>query len=173
MAKIKSSGAEAVILVRAYKPIAKFIKLCREFGYNPLFYAVSSVGTEALMEELGSDADGVIVSQVVPPLSEDLPAIGEYKTLLNRYFPENHPTSVGFEGFLNAKVLVKGIEEAKSEDGVDFIRALGSLKDFDIGIDQNIKFGAGDHQGLDKIYFVLIKNGHVVPLRNGIEGYLQ
>jgi len=162
--KIKSSGAKAVVLIGIYKPVAKFIRLCRKSGYNPLFYAVSSVGTAALIKELGNDANGVIISQVVPPLDRDLPAIKEYKTLLNKYFPGSLPTAVGLEGFINAEVLAEGIERTKGEDRVNFVRALESLKDFDIGIDQNIKFSAGDHEGLEKVYFVLIKDGRAVGL---------
>ncbi len=165
--KIKASGAEAVILVGTYKPVGKFIKLCHKKDYSPLFYAVSSVGIEFLIGELKEEATGIVISSVVPPLEQDsLTAVREYKELLSKYFPDGTPTSVGFEGFLNAKVLVEGLKRMKEDDTDGFIRSLENLNSFDIGIEESISFGMNDHEGLKKIYFMWVEDGALTSLRD-------
>jgi len=163
---IEDSRAEAVVMVGTYSPIAKFIRLCKGNGYKPLFYSVSFVGAEALLRELGEDADGVIVSQVVPlPHEERFPAVREYKELLDEYFPKSEPTLVGFEGFINSKIFVEGIRRCGSNLTRDnFIRAIESINDLDIGIGTDINFGSTDHQGLDKVYFTILSNGRLEHL---------
>ena len=44
---IAEPSPRAVIMVGAYAPCAKFIKLCRASGLNPIFLNVSFVGSEA------------------------------------------------------------------------------------------------------------------------------
>ena len=164
---IKKSGAEVVVMIGTYNPIAQFIKLCRKENFKPLFYSVSFVGTEALLQELGPDAHDVVISQVVPlPQGDKFPAIMEFKELLSKYYPESQPTQGSFEGFINAKVLVEALKRCTGLDRESFIKAVESIKDFDAGIGANINFGPGDHQALDKVYFSLFSNGKLMPLED-------
>jgi len=57
------------------------------------------MGSEELIKRLGPDAEGIIVTQVVPPPWETalLPAAEEYSSLLARYFPEDKPNFISFE----------------------------------------------------------------------------
>jgi len=164
---IKNSAAEVVIMVGTYSPVAKFIKSCKNNGYNPLFYTVSFIGTEALLKELETDAVNVIISQVVPsPVGDKFPAVLEFKDILSKYSSESQPTFGSFEGFINAKVLVEALKRCIGLDRDSFIKSVESIKDFDAGIGANITFGPGDHQGLDKVYFTIFSNGKLMPLEN-------
>jgi len=164
---LKNSGAEVVVMMGTYSPIAQFIKLCRKENFKPLFYSVSFVGTEALLQELGAQAHDVVISQVVPLVQGDkFPAIMEFKELLSKYYPESQPTQGSFEGFINAKVLVEALKRCTSLGRESFIKAVESIKDFDAGIGANINLGPGDRQGLDKVYFSLFSNGKLMPLED-------
>jgi hypothetical protein len=57
---------DAIVQVSAYKSCAAFIRAARAAGFGGTFFNVSFVGTQALADELGKDAAGVVVSQVVP-----------------------------------------------------------------------------------------------------------
>ncbi len=48
----------AVVMVGAYSPCAKFIKLAKEYDFRPIFLTVSFVGSEALNQALGADGEG-------------------------------------------------------------------------------------------------------------------
>jgi branched-chain amino acid transport system substrate-binding protein len=163
--KIIASGAEVVIMVGTYDPCAKFIKLARQRQFNPVFHNVSFVGGDELARKLGSEGEGVIVTQVVPsPDSRALLArVDEYCRLLKKYYPEDQPNYVGLEGFINAVILMKGLELTGKELSRErLIDALESMRDLSIGIGQALNFGPQDRQGLDKVYFSQIKGGKLV-----------
>jgi branched-chain amino acid transport system substrate-binding protein len=163
--KIIASEAEVVIMVGTYDPCAKFIKLARQRQFNPVFHNVSFVGGDELARKLGSDGEGVIVTQVVPsPDSRALLArVDEYCRLLKKYYPEDQPNYVGLEGYINAVILVKGLRLAGKELSRErFINAFESMRDLSIGIGQALNFGPEDRQGFDKVYFSQIKDGKLV-----------
>jgi branched-chain amino acid transport system substrate-binding protein len=159
---IAAANPEAVIMVGTYAPCAKFIQLAKQRGLCPLFHNVSFVGPEELVERLGPDAEGVLITQVVPPPWETalLPAAEEYNTLLARYFPEDRPNFVGFEGFVNAKVIVQALRRVGREITRErFIEAFEQMEFYSPGIGSNINFSREDHQGLDQVYLTLVKDG--------------
>ena len=164
--KIMASGAEAVVMIGTYDPCAKFIRLAHERGFRPAFYLVSFVGADELARRLENQQGiTVIMSQVVPPPDRHDPSpllTGEvgYVTLLKRYYPDDQPNFVGFEGFINARVLVEGLQRAGADLTRDrFINAIESIHDLSLGLDINIAFSASDHQGLDRVYFTQLENG--------------
>jgi len=163
--KIVASGAEVVIMIGTYDPCAKFIRLARARDFFPVFYNVSFVGGNELARKLGSDGEGVIVTQVVP--SPDtralLPRVDEYCRLLEKYYPKDQPSYVGVEGFINARVLVRGLELAgRKLDRESFISAMESMEEYCTGIGHAVTFGPKDHQGLDTVYFSQIIGGKLV-----------
>ena len=64
---------KAVVMVGTYRPVTEFIRQIKDKERDILFTNVSFVGTEALalgLKEHGY-ADGVIVTQVVPPTNSN------------------------------------------------------------------------------------------------------
>lgn len=163
--KIITSEAEVVIMVGTYDPCAKFIKLAKSKGYDPVFYNVSFVGGDELARKLGPEGEGVIVTQVVPsPDTRALLArVDQYCRLTKKYYPEENPNYVGLEGYINAFILVKGLSWAGKElTRKKFTAALESMQDFSVGIGQPLNFGPEDRQGFDTVYFSQIKGGKLV-----------
>lgn len=168
--KIKAVDAEAVVMIGTYKPCARFIRLAKIQAYSPVFYNVSFVGADELTRLLGPDAEGIIVTQVVPPPEHGdeqdyLWGSAEYVRRLRRYYPQDHPNFVSLEGYINAKVLVEGLQRAgPGLNRETFIDAIESIHDFDLGIANPLSFSPCDHQGLERVYFTLFKNGRFVWL---------
>jgi len=163
--QISAAEPEAVIMIGTYGPCAKFIKLAKAQKCCTVFHNVSFVGAEELVKLLGPDAEGVIVTQVVPPPWETalLPAAEEYARLLARYFPQDTPNFVGFEGFVNAKVLVQALRRIGREVTREkFIEAIEHMEFYSPGIGANINFTEKDHQGLDQVYLTRVRNGRLV-----------
>ncbi len=169
--RIIESGAEAVVMIGTYDSCAKFINLARERRFSPLFHNVSFVGSEELARRLGVNGEGVIVTQVVPPprvddATEPLPGVSEYLRLLKMYYPDGKPSFVGLEGYLNARILTEALERSGQDITREkFIRAIESITDYDLGIQNLLSFGENDYQGLDKVYYTIIQNGRLVLLR--------
>ncbi len=157
-------------MIGTYKPCAQCLRLAKQQGYSPVFYNVSFVGADELTRLLGSDAEGIIVTQVVPPPNpqdkqDHLWGAKEYVRRLQQYYPEDHPNFVSLEGYINAKVLVEGMVRAGRDlNRESFINAIESIHDFDLGISNPLSFSAADHQGLERVYFTLFTNGRFVWL---------
>lgn len=168
--KIVNSDAEAVVMIGTYDPCAKFIKLSKAKGFNPIFYNVSFVGADELARRLGKDGEGVIVTQVVPSperpeMQEQLWGVREYAELLKKYYPEDELNFVGLEGYLNARVLVEGLRRAGKELSREaFIDAVETIQNYDLGIANTLSFSPEDHQGLERVYFTRIENGRFVMI---------
>lgn len=166
---ISNSGADAVILVGTYTPLAKFIKGVHEAGHQPYFHTVSFVGSEAfgraiLEEDVDrSQFDRIIVTQVVPsPYSEDLEAVRDYQAQLTKHFPEETPNFVSLEGYINARALTRVLSETGRNLSRERMKqTIESMPRIDIGIGMPLTFGLFDHSGLDDIFYSRLgENGH-------------
>lgn len=159
---IRAALPEAIIMVGTYTPTANFVQSAKWSNFDPYFHSVSFVGAEqlALLIGAGRDSDGVIVTQVVPPPGSKIPALQEYRDLLQKYYPADKPNFVSLEGFINAKVLVAVLNKmGKSPSREGFIQAAESIKNLDVGLDHTINFDPNNHQGSDAVYLTVIKNG--------------
>jgi branched-chain amino acid transport system substrate-binding protein len=168
--KIMAAGAEAVVMIGTYEPCARFIQLALSRNFRPVFTNVSFVGADELSRILGPDAEVVIITQVVPPPEPRRKAMQmwgaeDYVLCLKKYYPDDAPNFVSLEGYINAKVLVEGLKRAgPALDRERFIDAIESIHEFDLGIDNPLAFSPTDHQGLERVYFTIIKDGRFVWL---------
>ena len=169
--RIRRSKAQAVVMVGTYDACARFINLAREKDYAPVFYNVSFVGAEELARRIsGAERAAVLMSQVVPPPSSEpadkngSDAASQYVRLLARYYPDDTPSFVGLEGFLNARIMVEGLRKAgRNLTREGLIRAIESIRDLKLGPGMSITYGPDDRQGLDTIYFTRLKHGRFEP----------
>lgn len=172
--RIRESGAEAVVMIGTSDPCANFIRKSLEADYSPIFYMVSFVGAKELSRNLlQTDTSGVdiIMSQVVPPpIRRDgtvAESAEEFVRLLEKYYPGEEPNFVGFEGYINAKVLVEALRRAGRElSRESFLAAIASMTDFSLGGDVRLTFGPEDHQGMDKVYFTRLHDGRFLLLED-------
>jgi len=154
----------AIIMVGAYAPCAKFIKLSKENDLNPLFLNVSFVGSKALAKELGQVADGeVIVTQVVPHYASDTPVANSYREDLEEYRKGDVPSFGGLEGYIGAKILIKALKTIEGtpnrENIIDALEGLGS---FDIGTGASLHYSQDDHQASNQIWPTILRGGQFV-----------
>lgn len=133
---IMAGKPEAIVQISAYKSCAAFIRAARKAGFGGTFYNVSFVGTAALAHELGGDARGVAVSQVMPfPFTPNTAVSGEYlsagKALLSDKFEPNYSS---IEGFVAAKAFTEGLRRAgNSLNSEALIAGLESMRDVNLG----------------------------------------
>jgi ABC-type branched-subunit amino acid transport system substrate-binding protein len=159
--QIKPANPEAVVMVGTYAPLAEFVKRARADKWNTIFLTVSFVGTEAFAKAAGKDGDGVIITQVVPPPSrKDLPAVTQYQSALKKYFPDASPNFVSFEGFVNAMVLVEGLQRAGRDlTREKLVTAIEGFKDLDLGIGMKATYSASRHHAFDTVYYTILRDG--------------
>jgi len=133
VANLMNDVPEAVVLVSVYKSCAAFIRAARKAGYGGVFYNVSFVGTQALLDELGKDAAGVVVSQVVPyPFGVASGIVAEYQAALQKAGIDR-PSYISMEGYLAAKVFVEGLRRAGKASREGLVTALEGMQNFNPG----------------------------------------
>ena len=154
---IRRSQPDAVVMVGAYKPCAKFIKLARQFNLDARFVNISFVGSDALAKELGADGEGVIVSQVVPlPDQREIPIIARYREAVLALNPNTRPGFVSLEGYLIGRLVVEALGLAGPDITRDkLLTTIYEVGKFDLdGL--TLVFGPNDNQGLDRVFMMVI-----------------
>ena len=163
---IAAANPEAVIMIGAYQPVAKAISLLR-IDIDPTFLAVSFVGSNALARELGDEAAGVFVTQVVPPPDDvDTPVVAEYLAALDEFDANAEPGFVSLEGYMAGRLAIVGLEACQDLTRECFLNALRTSQSIDLsGV--SLRYGPGDNQGSDEVIMTVINDlGRIVPVAN-------
>ncbi len=148
VAQLLPSRPEAIVQVSAYKSCAAFVRAARRAGYAGQFYNVSFVGTQALADELGPDARGVVVSQVMPyPFAPLIPLTNEFLGAANAAQPKVQANYSSIEGYVAGRVVLEGLRRAGAgltREGL--IAGLESIQNVDFG-GFFVDFGPRKHVG--------------------------
>ncbi len=182
---LAASRPDAVLLIGPAPACAALVRDIRREGLTMPIGLVSFAGGEILLRELARQGrrtginleDGLIFSQVTPSWRDDgLAAARDYRrdleALGERLPPPggwtgNHAqgSSTGFEGYLNARLLVavlRAMPDATARRELD--AAAGSLAGVDIGLGQPLRLDDPAHQALQAVYLSTAAAGELVAL---------
>jgi len=177
---------QAVITVGSYAATAGFIRDARDHGLNVPIATVSFSDSDNMLRLLRSvsrqrnrdyTAD-LVCAQVVPSYEDiSLPVVRCYRKLMDQYarmpsrellhepYNPHQYSFVSLEGFLNAMLLTRLVQELGPEPRrSDIPEAMTRLSGLDLGLKRPLHFGPQDRQGLDEVYYVTVRQGRFVPL---------
>lgn len=146
VAAMHKANPQAVLVIGSGSEAARIIRELRRAGSEAQFVTLSNNAADAFIRELGDDARGLIITQVVPGTnSSQMTLASEYRSLAKQQGVET--SNAGMEGFMSAKVLVEGLRRA----GPDLTRerlvaALEGMRDYDLG-GILISYSAARHTG--------------------------
>jgi ABC-type branched-subunit amino acid transport system substrate-binding protein len=142
---ISKTTPQAVVMVTLYKPTAAFVKSMKKIGQNPMLMTLSPVGTEQLVKELGAEARGIGISQVVPyPWNDVNPSVREYQKLLGKSGSYSY---YGMEAFLMARTLTEGLKRSgKDLSREKLVSTLESINNLELG-EYRISYTPNTHPG--------------------------
>ncbi len=184
---LQATSPDAVICIGAYAACAAFARDAVDFGLDVPIANLSFVGSENMLKLLTEGREEseaytrlLVNSQVVPSYEDlSLPAVREYRDLLDQYDPQVPPELVkedyapfpysfgALEGFLNAKLLAEIIRRLEGEaDRSRLEQAVFSVTDFDLGVGERVSFGPNRRQGLQTVYYTVVEDGRFVPLND-------
>ena len=182
---LQQAAPDAVICVGAYAACAAFARDAIDLGLRVPIANLSFVGSENLVNLLSEGQDDpetytrwLVNSQVVPSYEdESVPAVREYRELMARHDPQIPdrfledpydplPQSfVSLEGFVNAKLLCEIFRRFDGQPNRAGLEdAVFSIRDFDLGIGEQVSFGPDRRQGLQRVYYTVVEDGRFVPL---------
>jgi ABC-type branched-subunit amino acid transport system substrate-binding protein len=153
---IAKATPQAVVMVTLFKPSAAMVKALRKANQSPMFMTLSPVGADQLTQELGNDARGIGISQVMPyPWNDIIPIVKEYQQLVGKQTPFSY---MSFEGFVIAKVAVEGIRKAgKDLSREKLVSALEGMNQ-DFG-GYRVSFSSNNHAGSQYVQLTVIGPG--------------
>jgi branched-chain amino acid transport system substrate-binding protein len=129
---VLAGNPQAILLGADYVASARFVEAVRQAGFTGIFYTLSTVGGNALMDMLGAQAAGLSVTQVVPfPWTAS--------SLLGRQFQAfcaRHKIEASFasmEAYLGASLLVDALRRTRDVTPAKLAEALDSLPPRDFG----------------------------------------
>ena len=142
---ISKNTPQAVIMVTLSKPTTAFVKAMKKSGQNPMLMTLSPVGAEQLVQDLGAEARGIGISQVVPyPWNDTIPVVRDYQKLVGG---KTGFTYYALEGYLMARVMVEGIKRAgKDLTREKLVGALEGLNNNDLG-GYRVTYSGSNRQG--------------------------
>jgi ABC-type branched-subunit amino acid transport system substrate-binding protein len=128
-AQLNKVGAQAVIMGTASGVMSNQTKALYATPLRPTIYGFSLANVDALNRELGPQARGIVIAQIMPSIRNPTTAIvTEYLGLLRSKDAQAKPSSAQFEGFVHAKLLVHGLRAAGPKLTTEsFIKGMESL----------------------------------------------
>ncbi len=151
---------KAVILVGSYAPCAQFIQLAGKSGLDVMFLNVSFVGSTPLLNELGIDAEGVIITQVVPHYYSNFPLVLEFRKALSQWNPQANLSFGALEGYISARIFIKALQENDGDlTRESIIDSLENLGQFDIGLGRPMYLSKEHHQASNRVWPTIIRDG--------------
>lgn len=155
---ISKTAPQAVVMVTLYKPTAEFVRQMKKANQHPQFMTLSPVGADLLAKELGDEARGIGISQVMPyPWNDTTPMVRDYQKLLGK---QGKFSYYGIEAYAMAKVLVDGIRKSGAKDisREKLVSTLESMQNHDLG-GYRVSYSASERLGSRFVDLSVIGNG--------------
>lgn len=167
--KIKSSGAQAVVLMMYPAEVAIFVRDANKYGLKIPMLGPMSISLEDTRDRVGGVAAVenlyVFYPYVAPFASPDMK---KWADLIAKYYPGERVESFSFLGMGSALAMIEGLKRA----GPDLTRekltaALNTVKDFDTGVlSAPVSFSPEDHAGIKGGAMATFKDGQVVVVKS-------
>ncbi len=154
---IAKANPQAVVMVTLVKPTVEFVRAMRKARQNPQLMTLSPVGADLLVKELGDDARGIGISQVMPyPWNDTTPVVRDYQRLIGK---QMQPSYYGIEAYVTAKVLVEALRRpGKDLTRERFVQALEGMSSYDTG-GYRVGFSPNERSGSRFVELTVIGNG--------------
>jgi branched-chain amino acid transport system substrate-binding protein len=164
VATIAKADPQAVVMVTLYRPTAEFIRQMRKAHSKPAFVALSPVGTDQLVSELGpDDARGLQVAQVIPyPWGDKVEVVREYKRAMASYSMNAPLSYYGLEGYLTAKLMAAALQRAGASLNRKALMTALRAGPFDLG-GYRVNYAPGSNSGSNYVEISVIgQNGRIL-----------
>jgi ABC-type branched-subunit amino acid transport system substrate-binding protein len=124
----------AIIMITAGKASTAFIREYLKTGERPQFFGVSVLSAKALLADLGNDAHGIVIAQVVPSPLRSSYVISKEFTANAKKANSTDTTYNSLEGYITAKVFIEALRRAgKDLTREKLMSALETMNNYDLG----------------------------------------
>lgn len=148
VAKLKESGAEAVLLWTLPRQSVITVTNATVTNFKPQWIASFILSDQALMHQLTKGAwEGVVYGTFgESPYSLDIPKVAKYKAALAKYYPDTRWGAFSLMGFLYVEPFLEALKNAGKELTRErLVAEMENLKDFKT-TGMNITYGPNNRQ---------------------------
>ena len=133
-AEVAKTHPGAIIMITAGKASTAFIREYLKTGERPQFFGVSVLSAKALLADLGTDAHGIVIAQVVPSPLRASYGISKEFTAAAKKANSKDTTYNSLEGYITAKVFIEALRRAgKDLTREKLMSALETMNNYDLG----------------------------------------
>jgi branched-chain amino acid transport system substrate-binding protein len=170
-AKLKESGAEAVILQAVYREPPRLAEQCHAIGYHPLLIGVSAIVVNKTIELGGKHVEGVIGVEIYPLPTDLGPFLDQYRADMRKYFPRLALDTTNLYGYQKAALFVEALQRAgRNLTHESLLTAIESIKGWDPGWGLTYSYGGEDRRVMSRAArLVIVQDGRWTRLGNWLE----
>lgn len=164
--KLRSLGAEAVVLGVPYNWASRFMREAKKMDWKAQLGGISLTGLQALLEMARDAARGYVSVMTMPDARHAPgPAMEEYRRQLRKYFPDASYDASTLTGWWAAKLLTEILRRTGRDlSRENMVRAAENIRHYDTGIAGPISFYPHDHSGTTAGYIAVARtNGDGPP----------
>ncbi|MCW5651047.1 MAG: ABC transporter substrate-binding protein [Ramlibacter sp.] len=157
---IADARPQVVICGSFGKSLVSFIKGMKALSVQPQYYALSFFTAGASIRQLGPDARGIGVTQVMPrPGAASPPLVGEFRAAMAAHAPGARLSYISLEGYLTGKVLAEALRRSgRALTRERFVEALEAFHNVDLG-GLYLSYSPTDHSGLKRVEITVVDAG--------------
>ena len=170
-AKLKESGAEAVILQAVYREPPRLAEQCHAIGYSPVFIGVSAIVLDKTIELGGQHVEGMIGVQVYPDPNDPGPFLDQYRADMKKYFPNLALDTTNLYGYQKAALFVEALQRVGRNLTHDtLLQAITTIQDWDPGWGLKYSYGGDNRRGMSRsARMVVVKDGKWTKMTDWFE----
>ncbi|MCE2653719.1 MAG: ABC transporter substrate-binding protein [Planctomycetaceae bacterium] len=159
----------AVVFGGAADPLIAFVRESRKADFLPIVGTVSFVDATRVAEQLGPMGEGLVISQVVPPLCSGVPVVDRYREALKSVDPQARPGYGSLEGYISARALLESLRtiegEITREATVEAIRSVAGM-DLGLGDGRRLRMRPDGHTIGGYLWLTQIRSSEVVMVQS-------
>ena len=170
--RLRNAGCDLVLMGTIHKDTILILETARKMGWQDVQFVGTTASNIASIAELESGAaEGFAIFQHIPPLHRDDPGLpAERADWWDRYVERfgNQPEWGSIEGYRDAELLVRGLQNAGPELTVDtLIEGLEAIDGFTDQFGIESRFGPDDHEAAEEALLSTVVNGRwqATPVR--------
>jgi branched-chain amino acid transport system substrate-binding protein len=160
-AKLKESGADAVIVQAVYREPPRLAEQCHAIGYNPLFIGPSPIVLAKTIELGGKHVEGLVGVEVYPLPTDPGPFLDQYRADMAKYAPSLPIDTTNLYGYQKAALFVEAMRRAGRDlTRESVLKAIESIRDWDPGWGMKYSYGGDKRRGMSTAgRLVVVKDG--------------
>jgi branched-chain amino acid transport system substrate-binding protein len=170
-AKLKESGAQAVILQAVYREPPRLAEQCHAIGYDPLFIGPAPIVLDKTIQLGGKHVEGLMGVEVYPLPTDPGAFMDLYRADMKKYFPGLALDTTNLYGYQKAALFVEAMQRAgRSLTRDSLLKAIESIKDWDPGWGMKYSYGGDARRGMSRAgRLVTVKDGKWTKASDWIE----